>query len=403
MAAAGDAAAAGEDETLRQRPTACESATEAARTGAPPAPYIPPSLLLQWHVTERCNLRCSHCYRDSEKAGELGLDELLGILAQYEELLADWRSQQEGDRPRGHITLTGGEPFLRPDFTELLDVVASKPGWFSFGILTNGTLVDAALAARLRTLGPRFVQVSIDGVPATHDAIRGAGSHREAVAGVRNLVRAGIRTLISFTAHRGNYREFPEVARLGRRLGVARVWADRLVPVGDGIALRHLSLTPDETREFVQLMARARGGRLARWLSRTEIAAHRALQFVAGGGRPYRCSAGDTLIALQPNGDVYPCRRMPVRAGNVLRTPLREVYDRSDLLVALRTRSEACTGCTSCAFARLCRGGLKCLAHALHGDPFAGDPGCWLRGEDPAHAIPGRALPRGPSAVHVQS
>ena len=105
---------------------------------------------------------------------------------------------------------------------------------------------------------------------------------------------------------------------------------------------------------------------------------HRALQFLVGGGRPYRCTAGDSLITVQPNGDVVPCRRMPLRVGNLLETPLAELYERSPLLRALRDPDRASRGCERCAFARLCGGGLRCLSAAVHGDPFVADPGCWL-------------------------
>ncbi|MEA3325633.1 MAG: SPASM domain-containing protein, partial [Euryarchaeota archaeon] len=76
-----------------------------------------------------------------------------------------------------------------------------------------------------------------------------------------------------------------------------------------------------------------------------------------------------------PNGDLYPCRRMPIRAGNLLETPLIELYYESDLFCALRKRISE--GCEGCFYSGLCRGGLRCLSYALTGDPFTTDPGCW--------------------------
>jgi radical SAM protein with 4Fe4S-binding SPASM domain len=340
--------------------------------------HIPAGLLLQWHVTERCNLRCTHCYQESHGGAELEFPQLLGILAQYEELLARWRGTKNAPSPRGHITVTGGEPFVRRDFLELLEVFAARRQRFSFAILTNGTLIDSPLARRLRELGPRFIQVSIDGTQATHDRIRGSGSYERAVAALRHLKQEGVRTLISFTAQRGNFREFADVARLGQRLGVDRVWADRLIPVGVGADLQAQVLTPQETREFFAVMRKSRPTFWRSWFGASEVAMHRALQFLVGGGRPYRCTAGDSLITVQPNGDVVPCRRMPLRVGNLLETPLAELYERSPLLRALRDPDRPSRGCEECAFARLCGGGLRCLSTAVHGDPFVADPGCWL-------------------------
>ncbi len=327
----------------------------------------PRGLWLQWHVTERCNQRCAHCYQQEPPAAELTLAALLRVLQQFLELLGP---------ARGHINFTGGEPFLHTDFPELLETVAAARTKLSFAVLTNGSLVDAPLARRLRRLRPAYMQVSIDGTPATHDGLRGAGDHERTVAAVERLVGAGIPTVISFTAHRGNYREFEDVARLGRRLGATRVWADRLIPMGRGAALD--TLTPEETRALFASMRRARDEARRRWFQRTGIPMHRALQFLEGG-RPYHCTAGDTLITVQPNGDVYPCRRMPIRVGNVLEQPLAEIYREAPLLRALRVRDRVSAGCEGCRHTSVCRGGLRCLAYALTGDPFRADPGCWRR------------------------
>ena len=278
---------------------------------------------------------------------------------------------------RGHITVTGGEPFVRTDFLDLLEVFAANRRRFSFAVLTNGSFIDAALAYRLRKLRPAYVQVSIEGTRATHDNIRGAGNYDRTLAAVRHLVRSGIRTIISFSAHRANFREFSEVCRLGRKLRVSRVWADRVIPWGSGKEICQQLLTPDETRQFFSIMQEARQEGARQWRNRTEVTMHRALQFLVGGGQPYHCTAGDSLITVQPNGDVYPCRRLPIRVGNLMETPMAELYYSSDLLCALRDRNCVSHGCEACYFARLCRGGLKCLSYATTNDAFVADPGCW--------------------------
>jgi radical SAM protein with 4Fe4S-binding SPASM domain len=340
-----------------------------------------PRLRLQWHITERCNLRCVHCYQEARPLRELPFQELLKVLEQFKDLLTALGNQAGGGPARGHITVTGGEPFVRRDFLELLQVFSANRNCFSFAILTNGTFIDAAMAHRLHELRPSFVQVSIEGTPATHDRIRGPGNYEHAVSAVKHLVRERLRTLISFTAHRLNFREFTDVARLGRRLAVARVWADRLIPQGNGSNIGDQVLTPEETLEFFRIMRQARDEARRCWFNQTEIAMHRALQFLEGGA-PYHCTAGDTLITVQPNGDLYPCRRMPIRVGNIMETPLVELYFRSDLFRALRNRRRVSEGCQHCFYNGLCRGGLKCLSYAMTGDPFQADPGCWLASTD---------------------
>lgn len=338
--------------------------------------YVPRGLLLQWHITERCNLRCAHCYQSTYSGQELLFQNLLKIVRQFKDLLDFWRYRVSQHPVRGHITVTGGEPFVRKDFMDLLEIFAANRKHFSFAILTNGSFIDAIMARRLRKLGPAFVQVSIEGTQATHDTIRGNGNFERTVLALKHLVKQRIRTLISFTAHRTNFREFAEVAQLGRKLRVSRVWADRLIPFGIGSVLQDQMLTPDETHEFFEIMLRARNEVKRHLFSRTEISMHRALQFLVGGGRPYHCTAGDSLVTVQPNGDLYPCRRMPICVGNLMNTPLSELYYNSDLFRSLRDQNRINNGCEECSHSRLCRGGLKCLTYAITGDPFKADPGC---------------------------
>jgi radical SAM protein with 4Fe4S-binding SPASM domain len=351
--------------------------------------YRPKGLLLQWHLTNRCNLRCSHCYQETYGGGELSFDELLAVLRQYEALLAEWRNTAgKISAVRGHITLTGGEPFVRKDFVPFLEHVAAARERYSFAILTNGSFVDVPIARELRRLRPRFVQVSVEGGEATHDRIRGAGDFRRTIRAIKRLVRFGVPTMISFTAHRQNYREFPEVARLGVKLGVDKVWSDRLIPaMSKGNISASDCLTPAETAEFFQLMAAGKREARQRWFARTEIAMHRALQFLVDGGEAYHCTAGDSLITIMPKGEVYPCRRMPIEVGNVREQSLREIYYSSTLLRQLRDPAKVSAGCESCAHTARCRGGLKCLSYAVTGDPFQRDPGCWLPDSDSRVAL----------------
>jgi radical SAM protein with 4Fe4S-binding SPASM domain len=306
----------------------------------------------------------------------MSYEEMLQVVKQYKELLYNKRKNSETPI-RGQITVTGGEPFVRKDFMDLLEVFHENRRYFGFAILTNGSYLDKHMAKRLTELNPRFVQVSVEGTQKTHDGIRGKGDFEKTVSALKNLVRYNIRSSVSFTAHKGNFREFFEVAKIGRRLGVSQVWADRFIPYGSGTELSDQVLDHEETREFIRLMDYTRRKLKRTYLKKTEISLRRALQFLEGGGRPYSCSAGESLITIMPNGDLYPCRRMPIYAGNVLETPLKKLYYENPLLQSLRDGDRICEGCENCFYSKLCRGGLKCLSYALTNDQFQRDPGCW--------------------------
>jgi radical SAM protein with 4Fe4S-binding SPASM domain len=339
-------------------------------------PFRPEYLVLQWHVTERCNFRCAHCYQESYAGDELPFPALIQILDQFKRLISQIEAAGKGARLRAHINVTGGEPFVRKDFFELLDVFHENRDKFSFGILTNGSLLDSRSVRRLKELHPQYVQISIDGTRETNDRIRARGGYDLAVSAIKNLVREGIPTHISFTAQRINHVEFQAVSRLARELRVQQIWADRLVPWGQGAAFADQTFSPGETKAFFESMYLARV-EAQNTVCRTEISLRRALQFLVGGGSPYRCAAGGNLLAVQPNGDVYPCRRMPIRVGNLMERSLSELYFRTELFQRLRKPDSVPGECSGCRYASQCGGGLKCLSYAQTGDPFTPDPGCW--------------------------
>jgi radical SAM protein with 4Fe4S-binding SPASM domain len=321
--------------------------------------------ILQMHITDRCNLRCTHCYQNDLKSSEVTADQIVRIVDQFCALC-----QQLGRK--GQLTFTGGEPFVRSDFLRILETVASQYRELRIAILTNGTLLTDAIAARLALLSPVFVQVSLDGNETTHDSIRGAGNYARALNSLQLLHAHSIRSLVSFTAHQQNFHDFPAVVDAAARAGVTRVWTDRLVPFGKG---EHLSvMTPAQTQEFFQIVHEEQLRCEREEAIATQVTMKRALQFLLTNQEPYRCSAGRRLLAVLPDGLVYPCRRLPIPVGNVLSSPLQEIYRQARKLM----QREAL--CTTCQHAKSCAGGLRCLAYAIMGDLSSPDPGCWLPG-----------------------
>ena len=333
----------------------------------------PGGILMQWHVTERCNLRCSHCYQNETAGPEIDFTGLTAVLEQFEELIAG----MEGIR--AHITVTGGEPFIREDLFGLLETLYERRRKYSYAILTNGTMLDLKTAEKLAKLKPGFVQISIEGNEAAHDSIRGEGSHGLAVKALQNLRKTGVRTMVSFTAHKGNLTGFPDAVKTAKNAGAEKVWADRLVACGRGKGLADMSLKSSETKEFFETMKRCEGGIFSKLFTRTEISMRRSLQFLVGGHEPYRCGAGESLITVMPDGTVYPCRRLPIPCGNLFEKKLSDIYENDPLMKELRDRSLAIPGCEGCAYSKLCGGGARCISNSENGDPFTKDPGCWIK------------------------
>lgn len=314
---------------------------------------------LQWHITHRCNLRCTHCYQDDYSSFE-DRASLERILDQYEALLKAYHW-------RGHINVTGGEPMAHPDLYWLLEEAAKRD--ITTGVLTNGTMIGLREAKRLRSCGVDYVQVSLDGTEGVHEAIRGKGSFQRAVNGIYALRSQGLFTSVSFTAQRENRKELPKLARFCDEIGASKLWFDRVIIPADEDE-NNLSLTKDD---FVKLSRKA--ARLSRHSCLTCV---RALQFIPCKQKViYRCSAGHNLLVVLADGSVMACRRLPITVGNVNDSDLLTFYRTSPELIALRNAGIP-DGCKGCEYVDACGGGARCVTYARTGRYDLPDPDCPL-------------------------
>ncbi len=337
---------------------------------------IPTKFTFQWHINETCNRRCTHCYQSTY--GDPGFD-LTGLLHVLEKLITFLKGfEQNGNTPKAHINFTGGEPFLHPDFLSLLKVVKTSRR-FSFGILSNGYLLPPKELNALFELQPKFVQISLEGCRETNDSIRGTGSYDEVCRALKTYQKAGIPTLLSFTANVKNYNEIKHVSKTARNYGVFKVWTDRYLPCNNSDPL---ALNKEQTQDYFCRIRKEQNRQKYRPLSKTRIASDRALQFLMSGGLPYKCTAGTRLFTIMHNGIVYPCRRLPIELGNILNDDLRDIYDRHPVIKDLHNPSLLDSDCRACAYSTACAGGLRCLSYAKFGNFQIKDPGCGIHVTD---------------------
>ena len=324
--------------------------------------------VLQWHLSENCNLKCLHCYQENHKPIQLEFDKLVIIYKQFKDLL-------NKKKMKGHINITGGEPLCNPYLFKLLDLIKENSDLITFSILTNGTLINEKISKRIKSYNPLYVQVSLEGGKKTNDYIRGKGTYKKVAEGIVNLRKENIFTSISFTATSLNYKEFPKVVRYASKYGVNNVWSDRFIPLGDSD--KSLALNYEQTREYLEIMNKERNKLKKVKNSNTTISMYRALQFQMTNDFAYGCTAGDTLLTVMENGDLVPCRRMPITIGNLFDRNMYDLYINSDVLKDLREKKIP-DECINCEHSEVCHGGLKCLTYAMYKDLNHKDYGCNL-------------------------
>ena len=318
--------------------------------------------VLQWHITHKCNLRCIHCYQEDYK-NDLTFEQIKTIFFHYIEYI-------KNNNFKGHINITGGEPFLHPDFFNIINLFDDHN--ISFGILTNGTLLTESIVKKLTTYrNLSFVQISLDGTKKIHDNIRGKGNFKEAINGIELLNKYNIQSMVAFTAHKRNIHKLKAVIKLIKRKKVKVFWVDRLIPTDtyEDILSNYEFLKMSRLLYKESLKAEKSKNCL------TEIRVNRALMFLGGSNTIYHCSAGTTLLTILANGDLLPCRRLPIVIGNTLDKSITQLYDESKLIRYLKD-NEIPKECEKCYKSEKCRGGLKCLSYAVTGRLCIKDINC---------------------------
>lgn len=293
----------------------------------------PPSLrYLELYLTERCNLRCGHCF-----LGDLGRTDLpegtaLRLLDQFDAL--------GGLR----LLLTGGEAILHPGFWDVNETLLERG--FRTVLLSNGTLLED-VASRLRV---HEVQVSLDGLEEAHDRLRGPGTFARALRGVRAAASAGLDVSVATTVNAINRDDLAHLDVLVRGLG-ARAWhIDAPSVCGSLASRRELVLEPWEAAPYLDL---AFGG-----------GAHDAVPGAI---------CGSHLMAVFADGVAAKCGFYHDDPVGTVDEPLVALWRRVP-------RAPAATLSCACDFIETCHGGCRFRASTYNGSQDPDPVQCYRYG-----------------------
>ena len=350
----------------------------------------PPGPVVIWNLIRRCNLTCKHCYSisgDVDFPGELTTEDVFHVMNDLKMFRVPV------------LILSGGEPLMRPDIFEISE--RAKTMKFYVGLSSNGTLIDAGLADRIRDIGYDYVGISLDGIGATHDRFRGRiGAYEEALAGLRLLRDRGIKVGVRFTMTEDNAAELPCLLDLVEREGFPKFYLSHLVYAGRGNKNRGTDAAWQTTRQAMDMVIErawrwAQAGSemeivtgnndadaiyLLQWAERNvphAVASLRA-KLIRWGGN----SSGVNVANIDNLGNVHPDTMWwHYNLGNVKKRPFSEIWsDLSDPVMAgLKRRPRQIGGrCGACAHFAICGGNTRVRALRMTGNPWAEDPGCYL-------------------------
>lgn len=264
-------------------------------------------------LTVDCNLRCRYCWYTS---GQFTYVRTVLTSSDFDRWLDACRQVVT---PRA-LTFTGGEPMLRGDLPEWLEV--GRQHGLDLGLLTNGTLMTQEWARRLRDLDVE-VHVTLDSLtPDYHNSVR--GEHEKVMRAIHFLAQADVRRrFITTVVTRGNIDQLDDILDFALSQGFRLNLHPCALPAEDP-----LSIVSCTTREKAQLY-RA----LLRWVEHSgNIRMVGQVSSLTHYGRTIklsRCLFAERSLVIDADGTIYPCykhRKEPL--GNILADAPSEVQAR---------------------------------------------------------------------------
>ncbi|MBU6998547.1 MAG: radical SAM protein [Theionarchaea archaeon] len=296
------------------------------------------------NVTNACNLRCIHCHQESGPPleNELTEKEICHVISEAQEL---------GAR---HMTVSGGEPLLRKDILAIL--AYAYDCMEGIQLITNGTQITDEIARVLKELNVA-VQVSLDGArEETQDFIRGKGSYRKVIEGLKTLVRVGAPVTVGMTLMSQNVHEMEEMAHLVKSLGISSLHFPILQMKGR--AKQNESQVALEDNDLIEAFKRMKDISKIGIVTTIEDTLRNEVEKMQ---RREFCGAGISMMSVSPNGNIYPCAGLHddrFCGGTIREQTLKDIWETGEVFSELRSLSVLdIPECGECELKYICGGG----------------------------------------------
>lgn len=303
-------------------------------------------------LTLKCNENCLHCGSrcGDVKSADLSVETYKDFL---DKLKADFGT---GDKM---LCITGGEPLLRKEFFEIMTY--AKDLGFRWGMTSNGTLIDAEVAHKLKEAGMSTISISIDGLPDTHDEFRRVpGAYERAICGINCLIEEGgfknIQVTTVVTAK--SIKELDRLYEIFDKMDIDSWRVIGIEPMGRALDHPELILSDEDQKYLFEFI---RNKRIA-----GEPVCYGCSHYL---GMEYErevrdwyffCTAGLYTASIAANGDILACldigRRPELIQGNILKDDFKDVWF-NKFKPFRRDLSDLNHDCSQCSEKEFCHGG----------------------------------------------
>ncbi len=367
--------------------------------------------IIFWELTRACKLACKHCRAKAQRErhpDELSFEETKRVIEQIKAF----------GKPYPLVVITGGDPLLREDVFDIVKYGVSNG--LRIAMAFSGTdLATLEVLESLKEAGVSRIAISIDGSnESIHDGFRGVkGTFRESMKILKNTRKVGISTQINTTVTKFNLHDLANIAKLAIENKVTLWDVFFVVPTGRAkieympssqefedilnwlydvskktglnvkssaaTHLRRIELQRDAGMEmkvselYYELLHQIDG-------LEAELKSESAGSIIAGGHgksladgikRMMGITDGRGMFFISHVGEVYPSGFLPLVAGNVRKTDLKEIYNESQIFKDLKDPDKLKGKCGRCEHRRIC-GGSRARAYAVTSDYLAQEPRC---------------------------
>lgn len=333
-------------------------------------------------VTRVCNLNCTHCYNsrigNNSPHTQINTSKIMSIV------------DEMSDLQLLHLTVTGGEPFIRADLLDVLDYIKARTNMV-LTVHTNGTPINREKARFLGSILSRqdIVQVSVEGVEKVHDSIRGKGSWKKASNAIALLSECGVRVRVNLTPTRMNVDKICQYIDTLEGVDEFGATPMALFNQDDLKYIPDPRTTYDIEKRVKQILGRKgivySGGISGAFCQYVGVADKNDV--VNQNELPpntksvnMQCNAGISKFHISSEGSVFPCvfwQSDEFLIGSLMENTLSDIWKRWDTKKTLRELNNVV--CGGCVFKNLCKGGCRGMAQLFFGTMNRQDPRCNMR------------------------
>lgn len=318
-------------------------------------------------LTQRCNLTCKYCSaykQEHRQRPDMPAERWMEIIDKLAVLCPN------------KTILSGGEPFLYPDFSKVYNYCLEKLPYI--GITTNSVSIKPVQYQLLKEKPPASIQISIDGPKAYQDKMRGSGTYDICIRAIKTLIEHKIQVYTMTVVTKENLALLPEFVCMLKDLGVSRVGFERLSPIGRGRELGELLLNEDDLRKLASILQTFQDTALGCSCNDPVINALKyQKRMIPKTYLPLDgCMAGIQNYAIDFEGYLKPCTRLPIRLGMFVDMDFSDMHSANPLLKNLVLRNFL-GKCETCDKLMVC-GGCRAEAFGLTGNVCGEDSACFI-------------------------